>query len=59
MLNQSDFNKGKTSMRYIWRDLLQGTGVSGYRGWLGKSDICRAGQQEEQAGTLGQELKLL
>ena len=29
-----------------------------YGGWLGKCEMCRAGHQEGQAGTLGHERKL-
>lgn len=30
-------------------------GIGGYGGWQGKSQICRAGCQQGQAGTLGRE----
>lgn len=58
-LYQSGFSqKHITNTRYIVRDLLRGLALCHHGGWLGKSGIHGAGCQEEQAGTLGHELKL-
>ena len=51
--------RNRISRRHILRNFLRGIGLHSCRGWLGdKSEICRAGCQERQAGTLRHELKL-
>lgn len=56
----SGFNqKNRTHRRYIARDLLQGLGLGDCGGYLGESQIGRAGFQEGQAARPGYRLKLL
>lgn len=38
--------RNRTSRRCVWRDWLQGTGLSSYGNCLGKCEICRAGLEK-------------